>query len=151
MHVSHTYFFQHEATHNYSLCYYVVTPLWHIQHYFSGLRKGDLLNEDDPDVVEAIRRLPPEEFNLRQFRVKRALDLSMKHQILPKEQWTPKEEVKFHNDFSGFRVYQITRPFVGFVRWQLVTSLLLYPASRALLDLACNLIISCVNPNKTNY
>ncbi|KAL9962752.1 hypothetical protein ACROYT_G031890 [Oculina patagonica] len=57
-----------------------------------GLRKGDLLNEDDPDVIEAIKRLPSEEFNLRQFRVKRALDLSMKHQILPKDLWTTKEE-----------------------------------------------------------
>ena len=51
------------------------------------------MNEDDPDVVEAIKRLPPEEYNLRQFRVKRALDLSMKHHILPKELWTPREEV----------------------------------------------------------
>jgi len=66
--------------------------LWDIRCYFSGLRKGDLLNEDDPDVMEAIKRLPSEEFNLRQFRVKRALDLSMKHQILPKDQWTTKEE-----------------------------------------------------------
>ena len=69
--------------------------MWHIYFYFSGLRKGDLLNEDDPDVIEAIKRLPSEEFNLRQFRVKRALDLSMKHQILPKDQWTTKEEVNF--------------------------------------------------------
>ena len=73
--------------------------MWHIQCYFSGLRRGDLLNEDDPDVIEAIKRLPSEEFNLRQFRVKRALDLSMKHQILPKDQWTTKQEVKLHNDF----------------------------------------------------
>ena len=50
-------------------------------------------------MVEAIKRLPSEEFNLRQFRVKRALDLSMKHQILPKDQWTTKEEVVFHIDF----------------------------------------------------
>ena len=71
--------------------------MWDVQCYFSGLRRGDLLNEDDPDVVEAIKRLPTEEFNLRQFRVKRALDLSMKHHILPKDQWTKKEEVKLHN------------------------------------------------------
>ena len=73
--------------------------MWHIYCYFSGLRRGDLLNEDDPDVIEAIKRLPSEEFNLRQFRVKRALDLSMKHQILPKDQWTTKEEVELHTDF----------------------------------------------------
>lgn len=57
-----------------------------------GLRRGDLLNEDDPDVKEAVKRLSPEDFNLRQFRIKRALDLTMKHSILPKEHWTTSEE-----------------------------------------------------------
>lgn len=80
----------------------VTDCLRHIQLFFPGLRRGDLLNEDDPDVVEAIKRLPSEEYNLRHFRVKRALDLSMKHQILPKELWTPKEEVvKCHTEFFG--------------------------------------------------
>lgn len=60
---------------------------------FLGLRRGDLLNEDDPDVKEAVKRLSPEDFNLRQFRIKRALDLTMKHTILPKEHWTTSEEV----------------------------------------------------------
>lgn len=60
---------------------------------FLGLRRGDLLNEDDPDVKEAVKRLSPEDFNLRQFRIKRALDLTMKHAILPKEHWTTSEEV----------------------------------------------------------
>ncbi|CAH3156203.1 unnamed protein product [Pocillopora meandrina] len=59
---------------------------------FLGLRRGDLLNEDDPDVKEAVKRLSPEDFNLRQFRIKRALDLTMKHSILPKEHWTTSEE-----------------------------------------------------------
>lgn len=78
----------------------VIDCLCHIQLFFPGLRKGDLLNEDDPDVVEALKRLPSEEFNLRQFRVKRALDLSMKHQILPKDLWTTKQEVvKCHTFF----------------------------------------------------
>ena len=61
---------------------------------FPGLRKDDLMNEEDmPELVEAVRRLPEEEQNLRIFRMKRALDLSMKHQILPKEEWTKPEEV----------------------------------------------------------
>ena len=30
------------------------------------------------------------------FRIKRALDLSMRQQILPKEQWTKYEEDKFY-------------------------------------------------------
>ena len=49
--------------------------------------------EDTPELVEAVRRLPEEEQNLRMFRIKRALDLSMKHQLLPKEEWTKPEEV----------------------------------------------------------
>lgn len=46
-----------------------------------------------PDVVEALRRLPESEKNLRQYRIKRALDLSMKHSLLPQDQWTKPEEV----------------------------------------------------------
>ena len=90
--------------------------MWDIRCYFSGLRKGDLLNEDDPDVMEAIKRLPSEEFNLRQFRVKRALDLSMKHQILPKDQWTTNEEVKLHNDFLCCELSFITKSLLASLR-----------------------------------
>ncbi|XP_028400528.1 cytochrome b-c1 complex subunit 7-like [Dendronephthya gigantea] len=62
-----------------------------------GLRKDDLMNEEDtPELTEAVRRLPEEEQNLRLFRIKRALDLSMKHQLLPKEEWTkPEEDVEY--------------------------------------------------------
>lgn len=48
---------------------------------------------EDSDVKEALRRLPENVGNDRVFRIKRALDLSMKHQILPKDQWTKYEEV----------------------------------------------------------
>ena len=58
------------------------------------MRKDDLMNEEDtPELIEAVRRLPEEEQNLRMFRMKRALDLSMKHQVLPKEEWTKPDEV----------------------------------------------------------
>ncbi|CAI8037707.1 Cytochrome b-c1 complex subunit 7 [Geodia barretti] len=57
-----------------------------------GLRREDLYMEEDPAVAEAIRRLPQEEQDLRLWRLKRALDLSMKKSILPKEQWTADEE-----------------------------------------------------------
>ena len=62
-----------------------------------GLRKDDLMNEEDtPELIEAVRRLPEEEQDLRMFRMKRALDLSMKHQILPKEEWTkPDEDIEY--------------------------------------------------------
>ncbi|XP_074468431.1 cytochrome b-c1 complex subunit 7 [Sebastes fasciatus] len=56
-----------------------------------GLMRDDTILEDS-DVKEALRRLPEPQYNDRMFRVKRALDLSMKQQILPKEQWTKYEE-----------------------------------------------------------
>uniref|UniRef100_A0A7N5KRT6 Cytochrome b-c1 complex subunit 7 n=1 Tax=Ailuropoda melanoleuca TaxID=9646 RepID=A0A7N5KRT6_AILME len=56
-----------------------------------GLMRDDTIHETD-DVKEAIRRLPENLYNDRMFRIKRALDLTMRHQILPKEQWTKYEE-----------------------------------------------------------
>uniref|UniRef100_A0A3P9LVA2 Cytochrome b-c1 complex subunit 7 n=2 Tax=Oryzias latipes TaxID=8090 RepID=A0A3P9LVA2_ORYLA len=56
-----------------------------------GLMRDDTIIED-ADVKEALRRLPERVYNDRMFRIKRALDLSMKQQILPKEQWTKYEE-----------------------------------------------------------
>ncbi|TNN61446.1 Cytochrome b-c1 complex subunit 7 [Liparis tanakae] len=66
----------------------------------SGFNKLGLMRDDtiieDSDVVEALRRLPETDYNDRMFRVKRALDLSMKQQILPKDQWTKFEEDKHY-------------------------------------------------------
>ena len=59
----------------------------------SGLLREDLYNEAEADVSEAVRRLPEKEQQLRLFRLKRALDLSLKHSLLPKEQWTTAEQV----------------------------------------------------------
>ncbi|XP_078072057.1 cytochrome b-c1 complex subunit 7 [Mustelus asterias] len=56
-----------------------------------GLMRDDTLYEND-DVKEALKRLPESLYNDRMFRIKRALDLSMKHQILPKEMWTKFEQ-----------------------------------------------------------
>ncbi|XP_058610752.1 cytochrome b-c1 complex subunit 7 isoform X2 [Onychostoma macrolepis] len=53
--------------------------------------RDDTLHEDS-DVKEAVRRLPEQVYNDRMFRLKRALDLSMKQQVLPKDQWTKYEE-----------------------------------------------------------
>lgn len=55
--------------------------------------RDDTLHEDD-DVKEALKRLPEHLYNARVFRIKRALDLSLKHQILPKDQWMKYEEVR---------------------------------------------------------
>uniref|UniRef100_F6Z0Q3 Cytochrome b-c1 complex subunit 7 n=1 Tax=Equus caballus TaxID=9796 RepID=F6Z0Q3_HORSE len=54
--------------------------------------RDDTIHEND-DVKEAIRRLPENLYNDRVFRIKRALDLTMRQQILPKEQWTKYEEM----------------------------------------------------------
>lgn len=60
-----------------------------------GLMRDDTIYEDE-DVKEAIRRLPENLYNDRMFRIKRALDLTVRAQILPKEQWTKYEEDKFY-------------------------------------------------------
>ena len=62
--------------------------------------------EERPDVAEAIRRLPEKEQNLRIFRIKRALDLSLKHSQLPREQWTKPEEVRKHADTCWWHMWQ---------------------------------------------
>ena len=57
--------------------------------------QDDTTYEND-DVKEAIRRLPENLYNDRMFRIKRALDLTMRHQVLLKVQWTKYEEDKFY-------------------------------------------------------
>lgn len=47
-----------------------------------GLYYDDLLNEYDDEVKEALARLPKEEMEMRNKRLKRALDLSMKQTFL---------------------------------------------------------------------
>ena len=49
-----------------------------------GLRYDDLLDPNmNLDVKEALNRLPPEEVDLRNQRLKRAIDISQKHTELP--------------------------------------------------------------------
>lgn len=72
-----------------------ITDFMYIEHSVTlllGLLRDDTVYEDT-DVKEALRRLPEGQYNERVFRIKRALDLSMKQQILPKEMWTKFEEV----------------------------------------------------------
>lgn len=52
----------------------------------------DCLYEDD-DVKEALRRLPEKLLNERNFRIVRAMQLQIQHDILPKDKWTKYEEV----------------------------------------------------------
>ncbi|XP_026204736.1 cytochrome b-c1 complex subunit 7 [Anabas testudineus] len=69
-----------------------------------GFNKLGLMYEDtiyeNSDVKEALKRIPENVYNDRIFRIKRALDLSMKHQILPKDQWT-----KYEEDYAYLKPY----------------------------------------------
>jgi len=56
-----------------------------------GLRHDDCLRETD-EVKEAVRRLPKYLQDERQWRSTRALYLSMRKEILPKEEWTKWED-----------------------------------------------------------
>lgn len=60
----------------------------------SGLMRDDCLYET-PAVQEAIRRLPADVYDARQFRISRALYLSGRKEILPKDEWTKMEEVVY--------------------------------------------------------
>lgn len=64
-----------------------------------GLMRDDCLYEDD-DVKEALRRIPEEIRNERNYRQLRAIQLSLTHSILPKEQWT-----KFEDDITYLQPY----------------------------------------------
>ena len=52
----------------------------------AGLRYDDLYDQNfDMDVAEALKRLPQEVIDARNQRLKRAMDISMKHTSLPKD------------------------------------------------------------------
>ncbi|KFD52643.1 hypothetical protein M514_06490 [Trichuris suis] len=67
-----------------------------IWHRWRGRRYGllwhDTYSEAKEIVEEAVRRLPPEEYDKRAFRLMRAAQLSLKHEYLPKSQWTKWED-----------------------------------------------------------
>ncbi|XP_034835199.1 cytochrome b-c1 complex subunit 7-like [Maniola hyperantus] len=60
-----------------------------------GLQRDDCLYETE-DVQEALRRLPAHVVDERNFRMIRAMQLSMQKIILPKEEWTKYEEDKLY-------------------------------------------------------
>lgn len=57
-----------------------------------GLMRDDLLHDDDPAVAEALKRLDPDEYDCRVYRILRATQLSIKNEYLPKCEWTKLEE-----------------------------------------------------------
>lgn len=66
---------------------------------YVGLHRDDCLYET-PDVKEAIRRLPRNLYDERNFRIIRALQLSVTKTILPEDQWT-----KYEDDYKYLEPY----------------------------------------------
>ncbi|KAJ2948116.1 hypothetical protein O0L34_g9914 [Tuta absoluta] len=60
-----------------------------------GLLRDDCLHETE-DVKEALRRIPAHVVDERNFRIVRAMQLSIQKNILPKEEWTKYEEDKLY-------------------------------------------------------
>ncbi|MCJ1255543.1 Cytochrome b-c1 complex subunit 7 [Lignoscripta atroalba] len=57
-----------------------------------GLKADDLIPEESDTVLLALKRLPPKEAYDRVFRLRRAFQCSLAHQLLPKDQQTKPEE-----------------------------------------------------------
>lgn len=57
-----------------------------------GLRADDLIPEENDVVQQAIKRLPAQVNYDRVYRMRRAVQLSLQHKLLPKDQWTKPEE-----------------------------------------------------------
>ncbi|KAI9696933.1 MAG: Cytochrome b-c1 complex subunit 7 [Candelina mexicana] len=57
-----------------------------------GLKADDLIPEESETVLLALKRLPPKEAYDRVFRLRRAFQASLAHQLLPKDQQTKPED-----------------------------------------------------------
>ncbi|KAI9871539.1 MAG: Cytochrome b-c1 complex subunit 7 [Pleopsidium flavum] len=57
-----------------------------------GLKADDLIPEESDTVLLALKRLPPKEAYDRVYRLRRAFQCSLAHQLLPKEEQTKSEE-----------------------------------------------------------
>lgn len=59
-----------------------------------GLRADDLIPEENDTVQLALKRLPPKEAYDRVFRLRRAFQASLAHQLLPASEQTKPDEDK---------------------------------------------------------
>ncbi|KAJ2903252.1 uncharacterized protein MKZ38_010204 [Zalerion maritima] len=59
---------------------------------FRNYRADDLIAEDSELVLKALKRLPQNAAYDRVYRIRRAVQLSVQHRILPKEEWIKDEE-----------------------------------------------------------
>ncbi|KAK7402767.1 Cytochrome b-c1 complex subunit 7, mitochondrial [Neonectria magnoliae] len=53
-----------------------------------GLRYDDLLEEENDTAQKALKRISPSESYERIYRIRRAVQCSYQHKLLPKDQWT---------------------------------------------------------------
>ncbi|RPA79841.1 14 kDa subunit of cytochrome bd ubiquinol oxidase [Ascobolus immersus RN42] len=65
-----------------------------------GLLTDDLISEENDVVQKALKRLPPKVAYDRVYRLRRAMQLSLTHQILP-----PSEQIKPEQDIPYLRPY----------------------------------------------
>ncbi|KAL0268978.1 UNVERIFIED_CONTAM: hypothetical protein PYX00_010735 [Menopon gallinae] len=61
-----------------------------------GLLKDDLLRDIDPDVKEALDRIPEDMLMKRIYRSVRAQQLYLQHSVLPEEEWSKIDDVSDH-------------------------------------------------------
>jgi len=67
-----------------------------VGHWQHGLYYQDILHPENPEMLEALRRLPLKDLELRNRRLKRAQNVRVTGKDLPKEQWTkPEEDVDY--------------------------------------------------------
>ncbi|KAL8537049.1 hypothetical protein ACS0TY_012290 [Phlomoides rotata] len=77
---------------------------------YYGLRHDDLFDPMyDLDIKEALNRLPREIVDSRNQRLKRAMDLSMKHEYLPEHLQVKKERAE-REALGALPLYQRTIP-----------------------------------------
>ncbi|XP_075238653.1 cytochrome b-c1 complex subunit 7-like [Lycorma delicatula] len=74
------------------------TALQRWAYEMSGYNRYGLFHDDclhgDQDVLTALKRIPQEDRDRRNFRLLRAFQLSLTHKTLPKEEWTKIENDK---------------------------------------------------------
>lgn len=67
--------------------------------------RDDLWNEALPEVQEALKRIPKDVRDERNFRIIRAMQLDCQKKILPPEQWTKLEEVQYRFKFTSSFIF----------------------------------------------
>jgi hypothetical protein len=70
-------------------------------------RYDDLLEEENEAVQIALKRLSAKEAYERVYRIRRSVQCSYTHKLLPKDQWTKPEEVRLYPRRDIYNYYTI--------------------------------------------